>query len=70
METEKRICAVTFVLVIIGALNWGMVGFFQIDLVAKLFGAGHPISNIIYMLVGVSGLYLAFKAKAICNNMR
>lgn len=45
-------------LIIIGALNWGLVGLFQYDLVADLFGGQTaPLSRIIYSLVGVAGLY-------------
>jgi uncharacterized membrane protein YuzA (DUF378 family) len=45
-------------LVIIGAINWGLVGFFSFDLVAFLFGNMAWISRIIYCAVGLSGLYL------------
>jgi len=45
------------VLVIIGALNWLLVGLFNYDLVAGIFGAGSFVSNVIYTLVGISGLY-------------
>lgn len=45
-------------LVIIGAINWGLIGFFQYDLVAGLFGGQSSwISRIVYALVGLSGLY-------------
>lgn len=45
-------------LVIIGAVNWGLIGFFRFDLVAFLFGEMSWLSRIVYALVGVSGLYL------------
>lgn len=45
-------------LVIIGAVNWGLVGFFRFDLVAFLFGNMSWLSRIIYALVGIGGLYL------------
>ena len=45
-------------LVIIGAINWGLIGFFRFDLVAFLFGDMSWISRIIYALVGISGLYM------------
>ena len=45
-------------LVIIGAINWGLVGFFKFDLVAFLFGNLTWLSRIIYTLVGLCGLYL------------
>ncbi len=45
-------------LVLIGAINWGLIGFFQFDLVAALFGGMSSwISRIIYALVGICGLY-------------
>ncbi|MGN0352172.1 MAG: DUF378 domain-containing protein [Roseburia sp.] len=45
-------------LVIIGAVNWGLIGFFRFDLVAFLFGSMSWLSRIIYALVGIGGLYL------------
>ena len=55
------------VLVIIGALNWGSIGLFGVDLVATLFGGkASAISRVIYSLVGIAGLWsltLLFKEK-------
>ncbi len=51
-----------FVLVIIGGLNWGLVGIFNFNLVGALFGDMSIISSIIYILVGLSALYLIFVA--------
>lgn len=49
---------VSLALVIIGAINWGLVGFAQFDLVAALFGGQAAIvSRIVYALVGLAGLY-------------
>lgn len=45
-------------LVIIGAINWGLIGFFRFDLVAFIFGNMSWLSRIIYALVGLSGLYM------------
>lgn len=47
------------VLVIVGGLNWGLVGLFQFDLVAKIFGAMSVLSRIVYGLVGLAAVYLA-----------
>ncbi|SDM13107.1 MULTISPECIES: DUF378 domain-containing protein [Sediminibacillus] len=50
---------ISLLLVIIGAVNWGLVGLFQFDLVAALFGGGEQsgaFARIIYTLVGISGL--------------
>lgn len=43
-------------LTIIGAINWGLIGFFGFNLVESLFGDGTTISRIIYSLVGIAGL--------------
>ena len=45
-------------LVIIGAINWGLIGFFSFDLVRVLFGDMSLLSRIVYTLVGICGLYL------------
>ncbi|SAK92123.1 hypothetical protein AWB76_06766 [Caballeronia temeraria] len=49
-------------LVIIGALNWGLVGLAQFDLVAAILGTGSAASRIVYVLVGLAGLYMLFRA--------
>lgn len=46
------------VLTIVGAVNWGLIGFFRFNLVTFLFGDMTGLSRIIYALVGISGLYL------------
>ncbi len=45
-------------LVIIGAVNWGLIGFFRFDLVAFIFGDMSWLSRIVYAVVGIGGLYL------------
>lgn len=47
-----------FILVIVGAINWGLVGFFGFDLVASIFGDMSIISRIVYGLVGISAILL------------
>ena len=49
---------ITYILVIVGALNWGLVGFFGIDLVASIFGDMSLLSRIVYGLVGISAIFL------------
>lgn len=57
-------------LVIIGAINWGLIGFFQFDLVGTLFGGQSSIiSRIIFALVGISGLYSLSFFNKVDNNM-
>nr|WP_202796218.1 DUF378 domain-containing protein [Caldalkalibacillus thermarum] len=46
------------ILIIIGAINWGLIGFFQFDLVAAIFGGQAAwLSRIVYAIVGIAGLY-------------
>jgi uncharacterized membrane protein YuzA (DUF378 family) len=46
-------------LVTVGALNWGLIGLLNFDLVATLFGRRSPLSRLVYALVGASAVYLA-----------
>jgi uncharacterized membrane protein YuzA (DUF378 family) len=47
----------SLVLMIVGSLNWGLVGAANFDLVAALFGQGSTLSRIVYTLVGLAGIY-------------
>lgn len=51
---------IAFVLVAVGALNWGLVGIFQWDLVAAIFGDMSTIARVVYSLVGVAAVYRIF----------
>ncbi len=54
----KPLDLVALILVIVGALNWGLWGLFQFDLVAFLFGGqAAPFSRVVYTLVGVAGVW-------------
>ena len=53
----RIINAIALTIVIIGAVNWGLIGFFGFDLVAALFGDMSGFSRIGYALVGLAGLY-------------
>lgn len=53
----KPFDVIALILVIIGALNWGLVGFFEYNLVDGIFGAGSVVARIIYALVGIAGIY-------------
>ncbi|MFB6225929.1 MAG: DUF378 domain-containing protein [Candidatus Paceibacteria bacterium] len=56
---------IAFVLLVVGGLNWGLVGFFQFDLVATLFGGqAAVVSRVVYALVGLSALYRLFTVPA------
>lgn len=45
------------ILVVVGALNWGLIGFFRFDLIRVLFGNMTGLSRVIYALVGIAGIY-------------
>lgn len=49
---------VAFVLLVIGGLNWGLVGIFNFDLVATIFGVMSVVARIVYILVGLSAIYM------------
>lgn len=49
-------------LVVIGALNWGLVGLANFDLVAAIFGAGSAGARIVYVLVGLAGIVMLIRA--------
>lgn len=51
---------IAFVLVAVGALNWGLVGLLQFDLVAAIFGNMSTISRVVYTLVGIASLWLIY----------
>ena len=54
---NKAMDATALTISIIGAINWGLVGFFGLDLVAFLFGSMSVLSRIIYAVIGICGLY-------------
>lgn len=53
----KVVDKIALVLIIIGAINWGLIGFFNFNLVDSIFGSMSVVSRIIYALVGISGLW-------------
>jgi uncharacterized membrane protein YuzA (DUF378 family) len=56
----KTISIIAYILTIVGALNWLLVGLFGFNLVATIFGSATFMSNLIYILVGIAGLWLIF----------
>ena len=54
----KLLNCLALTITIIGAINWGLIGFFNFNLVGWIFGDMTLLSRIIYMLVGICGLYL------------
>jgi uncharacterized membrane protein YuzA (DUF378 family) len=64
----KSVFWIALVLVVVGAVNWGLVGLFQFDLVAALFGgASAPLARVVYTLVGIAGVVLAATSTAMAG---
>ena len=61
----KSFDVIVAVLLVVGGLNWGLVGFFSFDLVATIFGGGSMLSRVVYILVGLGAIYQAMQWKAI-----
>ena len=53
----KAVNILTLILVIVGGLNWGLVGAFNFDLVATIFGGGSLLARLVYILVGLSAIW-------------
>lgn len=53
MQTLQK---VALIFIIIGAINWGLIGLFDFNLVETLFGADNVMTRIVYVLVGISGI--------------
>jgi uncharacterized membrane protein YuzA (DUF378 family) len=51
---------IAYILVIVGGLNWGLVGLIKLDLVATIFGDFSVLSRIVYILVGLSALWIIY----------
>lgn len=63
----KALHIVSFTLVLVGALNWGLVGLFSFDLVAALLGTMPSLAKLVYVLVGVSAIIVAVTHKKDCK---
>ena len=63
----KALHVVTFILLVVGGLNWGLVGAFDYDLVASLLGAWPSLISIVYVLVGLSAIVELVTHKKDCK---
>jgi uncharacterized membrane protein YuzA (DUF378 family) len=61
---------VAFWLLVVGGLNWLLVGVFRFDLVAAVFGADTAVSRVVYVFVGISAVYCAVTIPAIRRSSR
>jgi len=64
----KNLHVVSYILIIVGALNWGLIGLFNFDLVAAIFGDMSAVSRIVYSLVGISAVLDLFGHKKKCKD--
>lgn len=62
MTNKNTLDWITLVLVIVGGLNWGLVGLFNFDFVEAIFGTIPTLQNIVYVLVGLSAIYMIYFA--------
>ena len=60
MKQNQLLQTISFILLLIGGLNWGFVGLFQMDVIGAIFGEMSMLSRVIYTLVGLSALYRLF----------
>lgn len=67
MEKLTVLDWIALILVTVGALNWGLVGLFQFDLVAALFGTLSTISRFVYTLVGIASLWTVYFLVRVAN---
>lgn len=58
---------VAFILIVVGGLNWGLVGALNFNLVDSIFGMGSAIAMVVYVLVGLSALYWLFMMGKLCK---
>ena len=63
----KALHMVAFVLLVVGGLNWGLVGLFQYNLVESLLGMGSGLTMLVYVLVGASALYIGLTHMGDCK---
>lgn len=67
---SKAVHMITFLLLVVGGLNWLLVGAFDYDLVAALLGAGSTLAKAVYILVGLSAIYELLTHKKSCAMCR
>lgn len=61
---------IAMLLLIVGGLNWAMVGLFDVDVVATLFGPGSALTRLVYVLVGVAALYSIYLSTKMGSNKK
>jgi len=64
----KAMGILTAVLIVVGGLNWGLVGFLNFDLVATVFGDMSALARLVYVLVGLSAIYQAINLRSLATS--
>jgi uncharacterized protein len=64
---NKTVHMVVFILLVVGGLNWLLVGAFNMNIVESLLGAGTTLTKVVYILVGLSALYELVTHKSHCT---
>jgi len=64
----KALNATALVLIIVGGLNWGLVGLFDFNLVSAIFGVDTWLTNLVYILVGISAIYAFVLLKPVTSD--
>jgi len=67
MKKLNALDIIALILVIVGGLNWGLVGLLKFDLVAAIFGDMSAISRVVYTLVGLAALYTIYLATGVAK---
>ena len=62
----RSVNIITGILILIGALNWGIVGLFNYNVIGFLFGEASLLTRIVYVLVGLSGLWQLIRYRSVC----
>ncbi len=57
----KELDWVAYILIVVGALNWGLIGAFRLDIVQMILGSSPTLVQLVYILVGLAGLYTLYK---------
>lgn len=60
MKGMSVVDVIVVLLVVVGGINWGLVGAFNVDLVALVFGAGSMFAKVVYVLVGLAAVYMLY----------
>lgn len=64
---NKNLHMVAFVLLVVGGINWGLIALFNFNLVTTIFGGMPSLEKLVYILVGVSAVYIAVTHKETCK---